>query len=202
MMSSMSPRRRELLAIAARLFAEHGYDNVTIDSLGAAAGISGPALYHHFDSKEALLGEMLVDISTRLRDGGREVVTAARSNGDDADDVIARLIDFHIDFAVRRPDLITVHFRDLVDARREDQHAVRTRQNEYVDVWIDALVTARPELDRHAASAAVHAVLGLMNSTPYSSRIGDSAMRALLRSMAGGALDAAAHTATNRSPTA
>ena len=40
MSTTMSPRRRELLAIAAGLFAEHGYDNVTIDAIGAAAGCS------------------------------------------------------------------------------------------------------------------------------------------------------------------
>lgn len=197
MNTTMSPRRRELLTIAAGLFAEHGYDNVTIDAIGAAAGVSGPALYHHFESKEALLGEMLIDISTRLRDGGRKVVASATTNGDlaagdRADEVIGRLIDFHVDFAIGRPDLITVHFRDLVDARPADQHTVRKRQSEYVDVWIDALVGIAPDLDRDAASSAVHAVLGLINSTPYSTRIGGDAMRTLLRSMARGALDATA----------
>ena len=40
----MSARRSELLRIAADLFAERGYANVTVDDLGAAAGVSGPAL--------------------------------------------------------------------------------------------------------------------------------------------------------------
>ena len=44
-------RRVELLAVAAQLFAERGFANVTVDDIGAAAGVSGPALYHHFDGK-------------------------------------------------------------------------------------------------------------------------------------------------------
>ena len=48
-------RRRELIAAAARLFAARGYYAVTVDDLGEALGISGPALYRHFPSKQALL---------------------------------------------------------------------------------------------------------------------------------------------------
>ena len=65
----MSKRRQELLSIAAELFAARGFANVTVDDLGDAAGVSGPALYHHFSGKEALLGEMLVDISEYLLEG-------------------------------------------------------------------------------------------------------------------------------------
>src|SRR5690606_17721877 len=43
-----SRRREELLAVAANLFAARGFTNVTVDDIGAAAGVSGPALYHHF----------------------------------------------------------------------------------------------------------------------------------------------------------
>ena len=64
-------RRQELLAIAAEQFATRGYHNVTVDDIGAAAGVTGPALYHHFTGKEQLLGEMLIAISQHLLDGGR-----------------------------------------------------------------------------------------------------------------------------------
>ena len=67
----MSRRRQELLKIAADLFADRWFANVTVDDIGEAAGVSGPALYHHFAGKEALLGEMLVGISQYLLDGGR-----------------------------------------------------------------------------------------------------------------------------------
>ncbi|MGH3950933.1 MAG: helix-turn-helix domain-containing protein, partial [Pseudonocardiaceae bacterium] len=52
-------RREQILAAAAELFAQHGFHGVGIDDIGAAVGISGPALYRHFRSKDAMLGEML-----------------------------------------------------------------------------------------------------------------------------------------------
>ncbi len=66
-------RRRALLAAAARLFAERGFDGVTLEEIGAAAGVSGPAVYRHVAGKQALLGAILVDVSERLLRGGREV---------------------------------------------------------------------------------------------------------------------------------
>ena len=164
----MSARRTELLAIAADLFAERGYANVTVDDLGAAAGVSGPALYHHFAGKEALLGEMLIDISEYLLAGGRDVT----AEGDTADgSVLDRLIRFHAEFAVERRSLITVHFRDLVHAREADQSKVRGLQSRYAAIWADELQRESPGLDRRAAHAAVHATFGLINSTPHSSLI-------------------------------
>src|ERR1700712_1502436 len=65
-------RRAQILAVAAQLFAKHGFHGVTIADLGAAVGVSGPALYRHFPSKEALLAEMLVGISEHLLAGGQQ----------------------------------------------------------------------------------------------------------------------------------
>lgn len=64
-------RRAEILEAAADLFAARGFHGVSIEDIGAAVGVSGPALYRHFSGKEALLTEMLLDISERLREQGR-----------------------------------------------------------------------------------------------------------------------------------
>ena len=40
-------RREQILIVAARLFAKHGFHGVSIADLGAAVGVSGPALYRH-----------------------------------------------------------------------------------------------------------------------------------------------------------
>jgi AcrR family transcriptional regulator len=52
-------RRSELLVIAARLFAERGFKNTTVRDIADAAGILSGSLYHHFDSKEAMVDELL-----------------------------------------------------------------------------------------------------------------------------------------------
>ena len=179
----MSARRQELISIAADLFAEHGFAKVTVDDIGRAAGVSGPALYHHFDGKEAMLGEMLVAISEYLLEGGRGVVETG-----DSDDVVERLIGFHAEFAVDDRSLITVHFRELLHAPVADQARVRSLQNEYVELWTVAMRRRFPDLPRARALAAVHATFGLINSTPHSARLPRAAMLALLNDMARSAL--------------
>ncbi len=178
----MSRRREELLAIAAELFAARGFASVTVDDIGAAAGVSGPALYHHFDSKEAVLGEMLVRISEDLLADGR-----ARRDTSPPGRLLDDLIAMHVDFAVDRRALITVHFRDLHLASEADQRRVRLLQRQYAEIWVGALIAQRPTLAPSTARAAVHATFGLINSTPFTTSARRTDMVTLLRSMAAGA---------------
>ncbi|MFT4229748.1 MAG: helix-turn-helix domain-containing protein, partial [Microbacterium sp.] len=67
-------RQASLLREAARLFAEHGFNGVSLEDLGAAVGVSGPAIYRHFANKQAVLGAILTGVSRRLHDGGLGVV--------------------------------------------------------------------------------------------------------------------------------
>lgn len=59
-------RRDELLAIAAGLFAERGFKNTTVRDIADAAGILSGSLYHHFDSKESMVDELLDTFQTEL----------------------------------------------------------------------------------------------------------------------------------------
>jgi AcrR family transcriptional regulator len=75
-------RRAELLAIAAELFAEHGLRATTVRDIADAAGILSGSLYHHFDSKESMVDEILRsfldDLFTRYREIiGRELAPRA-----------------------------------------------------------------------------------------------------------------------------
>jgi AcrR family transcriptional regulator len=56
---STTGRREQLLAIAAQLFAEKGFRNTTVRDIADAAGILSGSLYHHFDSKESMVDELL-----------------------------------------------------------------------------------------------------------------------------------------------
>ena len=107
-----SDRRSQLIAAAERLVAERGYLAVRLEDIGAAAGVSGPAIYRHFPNKEALLVELLVGISTRLLAGATDVVTKAH----DPARALDGLIDFHLDFALGESDLIRIQDRDLCGA--------------------------------------------------------------------------------------
>jgi AcrR family transcriptional regulator len=59
-------RREQLLAIAARLFAEKGFKNTTVRDIADAAGILSGSLYHHFDSKESMVDEILSTFQAAL----------------------------------------------------------------------------------------------------------------------------------------
>ncbi|MGA8246010.1 MAG: helix-turn-helix domain-containing protein, partial [Nocardioides sp.] len=101
-------RRDQILDTAAELFAAKGFHGVSVGEIGRACGISGPALYKHFASKDAVLAAMLVGISERLLDEGRARVARAG----DARDAVDSLVVWHIDFALRHRSLIVVQDRD------------------------------------------------------------------------------------------
>ena len=175
-------RREELLVIAADQFAAFGFHSVTVDDIGRAAGISGPALYHHFAGKEALLGEMLVSISQQLLDGGRRLAESQPP------DLLEQLILFHCQFAVDNRSLITVHFRDLIHASIADGRRVRRLQATYALLWTNTVIARNLGVDERTARAAVHATFGLINSTPFSSTLPRAAMIDLLSAMSSSAL--------------
>jgi AcrR family transcriptional regulator len=177
-------RRDQILATAAELFAARGFHGVSVADLGAACGISGPALYKHFVSKDAVLAEMLVSISQELLDVGRDRVDAA----DDAPAAVAALVEWHVGFALRHRPLIVVQDRDWQSLPSEARERVRSLQREYVDLWAAQLRRVHGDLDLDAARAMAHAAFGLINSTPHSGLLPDARMHDLLRRMALGAL--------------
>src|SRR5688500_19519736 len=67
-------RREELLAIAARLFAEKGFRNTTVRDIADSAGILSGSLYHHFDSKESMVDEILTGFLDELFGRYRQIV--------------------------------------------------------------------------------------------------------------------------------
>src|SRR5512139_295284 len=181
-----SDRRSQLIGAAERLIAEHGYLAVRLEDIGAAAGVSGPAIYRHFPNKEAMLVELLVGVSTRLLAGATDVVAHAG----DAESALAGLIDFHLDFALGESDLIRIQDRDLSHLPESAKRQVRKAQRQYVEIWVDVLRRldgARSEAD---ARLMAHAAFGLLNSTPHSIRPGTTktagqgvGSRAILREM-------------------
>ena len=175
-------RRGQILAVAASLFARHGFHGVSIADPGAAVGVSGPALYRHFPSKEALLAEMLVGISEHLLAGGQARAAAS----DDPHEVLAALIEFQADFARREPELIVVQDRDLANLPAPARKRVRLLQRTYVEIWVQTLQRAHPDLPVEAARTAAHGAFGLLNSTPHAGRTPEAAV--LLQKMAVAAL--------------
>ena len=157
-------RQAAILHEAARLFAERGFSGVSLEELGAAVGVSGPAVYRHFANKQALLGAILVRVSERLLGGGRAVIAASESPSDRLDG----LIRFHVDFALTDADVIRVQDRDLASLSDEDRQRVRRLQREYVELWLAVLGEIHPDRSDAELRTSAHACFGLINSTPHS----------------------------------
>jgi len=179
-----APRHQQILDTAASLFAERGFHGVSVHDIGSACGISGPALYKHFASKGDILTQSLTAISERLLAEGRVRADAAS----DSEAALDALIGWHIDFALGNPALIIIQEREWANLNSAGRKEVRSLQLAYIDVWVDTVCALRGDLDPTEARAGVQATFGLLNSTPHSARISESAMRTRLARMARAAL--------------
>ncbi|NUR86238.1 MAG: TetR/AcrR family transcriptional regulator [Nonomuraea sp.] len=180
-------RRAEILQAAASLFAARGFHGVTLEDIGGAVGVSGPAIYRHFSGKEALLSELLLDVSSRLRDSAAAVVTGSAP----AAEMLDSLLNVQITFATDQPALITVHDRELGNVPEPQRRQIRRLQRLYVEEWVTVLAELHPGTPAARLRAATHAVFGLLNSTPHSAgELPERAMRPLLHAMARAALAA------------
>jgi AcrR family transcriptional regulator len=182
-------RREEILAAAAALFARRGFHGVSIDDIGSAVGMSGPGIYRHFPGKDAVLAQMLLDISQRLLDeAGRRAAGAP-----DAPAALDALLRWHVSFALSQPDLITVQNRELANVPEPARRQIRRLQRLYVEEWVTVLSELSPRAPQASLRTAVHATFGLLNSTPHSAaELPPEAMADLLRAMGRAALTAAA----------
>src|SRR5262249_40126774 len=159
--------------------------------IGAAAGVSGPAVYKHFPSKQAILTELLVGISERLLAAGTARAAEAADPGEALDALGRR----PVSFALGSPEPIPIPDRELASMAEQGAGWVRRRQRGYVEVGVSQLRARAPGLAEDAARAAVHATFGLLNSTPYSAtggaaRLGRSRMADLLHRLGLAALRA------------
>ncbi len=77
--TGVATRREELLAIAGRLFAERGFRNTTVRDSADAAGILSGSLYHHFDSKESMVDELLDSFQQQLFAEYDEILASDRT---------------------------------------------------------------------------------------------------------------------------
>jgi AcrR family transcriptional regulator len=160
-------RRAQYLSAAAHLFAERGYRAVSIEELGAAVGVSGPALYNHFSNKEEMLIELLTAASERLLDGFERTIAAEAPDLE----TVRNLVDFHLDFALSERDIIRIQDRELANLPPDANHRVRRLQRQYVDGWQQIVSRLRPDVAPADLTVRMHALFGILNSTPYSDQV-------------------------------
>ncbi|HEX8135705.1 MAG TPA: TetR/AcrR family transcriptional regulator [Actinomycetes bacterium] len=159
-------RRDELLAAAARLFARRGYHSVGVDDVGAAVGIAGPSIYHHFATKLDLIVAVIAQGADQLLDG---TARALAGTYDDSQALDA-LLDAYVWFSFTHADLMDVLITEVPHLPEPHRTTFRERQRHYLDQWRDVLTRLHP--DQPPAHARVHlqAALTVINDvarTPH-----------------------------------
>lgn len=177
-------RRRAIVDAAAELFARRGYPAVGMDDIGAAAGVTGPAIYRHFDSKSAVLAAVIDGIIDAV-DGARLPMNTAAPAGA----LYAQIAHYAASVAQRR-ELMAVFVREVHHLPPEHAERLRHRQRELVARWRALLAAVHPDWPVERVRTGVHAVFGMLNAVgTFTSPLGDDELAGELTALAAAALD-------------
>ena len=153
------PLRREMIvAAAADLFHERGYGGTSIEEIGAAVGMTGPAIYRHFASKEALLSELL---ERAIRRGQRDIV-AALSSGLSPEEALEKIVRLSIRNTIEERASVITGEREGRTLSTEIRRRLARERKVMFDAWVEALRAVRRELELEEARAIVHGVTALI----------------------------------------
>jgi AcrR family transcriptional regulator len=165
--SAAPSRREELLAAATRLFRDRGYHAVSMEDIGAAAGIAGPSIYRYFPGKAAIL------VAAGYRMADRLARTAEAAVGDAADpaDALARLAESYVDTVLRSDNIMATFASELANLPDRDRKELVRVQRDYVARWTTLVREVSPDLPEPDARTTVHAALTVVNDLARTPRI-------------------------------
>lgn len=133
-------RRDEIADAAAGLFAQRGYDAVSVDDIGAAVGIAGPSIYNHFTSKQDLLLCSLGRGQALLQEALADALAGAESPAE----ALRRVVGSYVDLTYDHSDLVTNLVAESRNLGEEHQDAARRARLDYLGQWVSLLQELRP----------------------------------------------------------
>jgi AcrR family transcriptional regulator len=160
--STFDLNRERVVAVAAELFARHGYHGTGIAELGKAVGLGRGALYHYIESKEALLYAISRTQVDRMNAHAERALASALSPEELLHEMARGLLR---NIAEHRAEW-AVFFRDysaLTGERRDKVIAARERYEGYWRQALDRGVAAG--VLRPAPPLLVKGILGMLNYT-------------------------------------
>ena len=131
-----SERREHLVRLAAELFAKKGFQATTVREIADEAGILSGSLYHHFDSKESIVDELLSAFFTEIM----AAYTAAIEENNSPKETIAELV--RIAFGTLEPHraAITVMQNDWNYLKSLPRFEYLTKSEDDVEkMWVGAI---------------------------------------------------------------
>ena len=144
-----------ILAKAARLFATRGYERTSIADLVEACQVSRGALYHYFDSKEAILFGML-DALVR---GLLEQLQNAVAEGGTPRALFERVILAFVEYNAHSPDAQIILLNDLGALSEPEQEQIKRVEREIVDLVERVLAAVDDKGRMTKGDAKVHTMM-------------------------------------------
>ena len=166
--SKSARTRQRILDAAARVFREQGYAGARLADIAAAAGTKAGSLYYHFESREALVEEVLDEGLDRAFGETRRRVEALPA-GTPSIDRLATAIRAHVETVLEHDNYASASIRMLGHVPEPVRSRHMKRQAEYGAYWRSLLEDAaaagqlRDGLD---LSAARMLLLGMLNWSP------------------------------------
>lgn len=159
-------RREQVLAEATALFAHRGFHDVSMEDIGAAAGIAGPSVYRHFPSKAALMVAIGHRAADRLALAAEQALQAPDERA-----ALRRLAASYVHTILHTPELLVSFSADRVTMPDRDKADLLRVQRDYVAQWVTLLSAVRPSLPQREAKITVHAALTIANDLARTRRV-------------------------------
>jgi AcrR family transcriptional regulator len=154
-------RKDQIFSVGARLFAEKGYERTSLQEVADLLGVTKPALYYYYDSKEQLLFEIMSFVMDRVLQDAVEISGSSLTPAEKLHEMIRRYVGF---FAAHPAELTLMSTAG--DSLGADLRAViveRERQYlQFVRGIVAELLDGHRGKDVHETSAAF-ALLGGMS---------------------------------------
>jgi AcrR family transcriptional regulator len=157
-------RREELLTAALSLFRERGYAAVSMEDIGARAGMAGPSIYRYFPGKAAILVAGSYRLADRLTKDAGEALSLPPGER------LRALAGSYVDTVLRVDNIMANFVSELGNLPERDAKELVRLQRAYVAEWVRQ-VRAETELPEPDAKVVVHAALTIVNDLARTPRL-------------------------------
>lgn len=155
---AVTSKRELLLQESISLFHDRGYHDVSLEEIGAAAGMNASGVYRHFTSKSDLLAAAFHRAADRLT----LAITSSLAASQRPEEALSRMVQVYVELSFQQSELMSVYFAEIGSLPADQRRTLRTLQRLTIEEWVHLLAEVRPDVAPMQARFLVHAALGLV----------------------------------------